>query len=77
MLNQIQIDKAAINEPAAFARAILRRRFTAGVLSVAMAAACAFTMTAHATTAPCSLSFAKASNDLPIVMPICCQSRTR
>ncbi len=73
---QIQINEAqnSVSSGAGF-----RRRIAASALSAAVVVAgmCAFAVTAHAANAPFSLAFAKASNDLPIIMPICCQRRAR
>ncbi len=73
MSNQIQVNEA-MNRT--LTRDGFRRRIVAGALSATVAVTCALAANAHAANAPFFLTFGKASNDLPIVMPICCQGRT-
>ncbi|MDN7526363.1 hypothetical protein [Burkholderia orbicola] len=79
MSNHVQNEEVVDLAPSAAVRVTPRHRIAAGALSIAVAVVgvCAFAATAHAANTPFSLTFVKASNDLPIVMPICCQSRTR
>jgi len=79
MSNHIRIEEAPSLATSDAVRVTPRRRIAAGALSVAVAIAgvCAFATTTHAATTSFPLTFVKASNGLPIVMPICCQGRTR
>ncbi|MBN3794112.1 hypothetical protein [Burkholderia sp. Ac-20392] len=71
MSNQILVEQATNVSPM---RAGIRGWIAVGALSMAVCV-CAFATNAHATVVPSLLTFSKASNDLPIVMPICCQRR--